>query len=70
MAESPEAIARMRILWPMMVKLLEMPHVQNGLRIEQKVVNWDDINAVERECGLPETPCPNTDVTVRRGSKP
>jgi len=57
----------MRTLWPKMVGLLLLPHIQDTLRLQQQVVNWDEINAIERECGLPETPCPDTDVTLRLG---
>jgi hypothetical protein len=64
---NPEAVARMRELWPMMVNLLTLPHVHESLRIQGQVVNWDAINDVERKCGLPETPCPDSDVTLRLG---
>jgi hypothetical protein len=69
MAQTPEAIAAMRELWPMMVRLLLQPHIQASLRVQRQVVNWDAVNEVERECGLPETPCPETDVTRRLGLK-
>jgi hypothetical protein len=69
MANTPEAIARMRELFPMIVGLLKMPHIQETLRVQGQVVNWDAINEVERECGLPETPCPESDVTLRLGLK-
>ena len=67
MPNSPESIATMRVIWPMMVELLKQPQIQYQLRIQQEVVNWDAINEVERECGLPETPCPESDVTKRLG---
>lgn len=67
MPQTPEAIARMRELWPMMVNLLKQSHIQEQLRIQSQVVNWDAVNEVERECGLPETPCPESDVTLRLG---
>ena len=51
----------------MMVRLLQQPHIQDTLRIQQHVVNWDAVNEIERECGLPETPCPQSDVTRRLG---
>jgi hypothetical protein len=46
-----------------MVHLLQQPHFQENLRIQQQVVNWDAISEVEPECGLAETPCPDSDVT-------
>jgi hypothetical protein len=63
-------VALMRELFPMMVNMLKLPHVHESLRIQGQVVNWDAINEIERECGLPETPCPETDVTMRLGLKP
>jgi len=53
----------MRETLPIMVDLLKLPHVQESLRIQKKVINWDEINEMERACGLPETPCPDSDVT-------
>jgi hypothetical protein len=65
--QTPQAIATMRQLWPMMVDLLKKPHFQQQLRIQAQVVNWDVINDVERQCGLPLTPCPDSDVTKHLG---
>ena len=62
MPQTPQAISAMRELWPMMVNLLKTPGMQQQLLIEQKVVNWDAINEVERECGLPITPCPDSPI--------
>jgi hypothetical protein len=62
MSQTPQAIAAMRELMPMMVELLKTPGMQQQLLIQQKVVNWDAINEVERECGLPVTPCPDSPV--------
>jgi|HubBroStandDraft_3_1064219.scaffolds.fasta_scaffold448759_1 hypothetical protein len=67
--QTPQAIAYMRELLPTMVKLLQAPAVHQSLRIQQQAVNWDAINAIEEECGLPLTPCPNTDVTLHLGLK-
>jgi hypothetical protein len=57
----------MRETLPTMVGLLKLPHVQDSLRLQGKVINWDAINEMERACGLPETPCPNSDVTQKLG---
>lgn len=59
----------MRQTFPIMVNLLTLPHVQESLRVQGQVVNWDEINEIERACGLPETPCPASDVTLRLGLK-
>jgi hypothetical protein len=57
----------MRETLPTIVDLLKLPHVHESLRMQQKVINWDAINEMERACGLPETPCPNSDVTLPLG---
>ena len=67
--QSSHAIASMRELLPTMVKLLSAPAVHDSLRIQGQVINWDVINDIERECGMPLTPCPDSDVTVRLGLK-
>jgi hypothetical protein len=67
MSQSPKSIAYMRQMLPAMIKLLLLPASQDSLRTQQVVFNWDEINAIERECGLPETQCPNTDVLKRLG---
>ena len=67
--QTHEAIANMRRVWPMMVKLLQQPHVQNSLLVQEKVVNWDAVNDVERQCGLPLTPCPESFTTQKLGLK-
>jgi hypothetical protein len=36
--------------------------MQQQLLIQRKVVNWDAINEVERECGLPVAPRPDSPV--------
>ena len=64
---TPEAKANMRIIFPMFVDLLRQKHVQEHLAIQRKVVDWDAINATERDCSLPESECPDSPVTVRRG---
>ena len=65
--QTPHAIASMRELWPMMVELLKTPGMQQQLRIQAKVVNWDAVNDVERECGLPVTPMPDCEVFEHGG---
>ena len=63
-------IPYMRETFPMMVDMLKLAHVHEHLRIQGKVINWDAINEIERACGLPETPCPDSAVTLRLGLKP
>ena len=63
-------IPLMRETFPVLVDMLKLPHVHEHLRIQGQVINWDAINEIERECGLPETPCPDSDVTLRLGLKP
>jgi len=58
--QTPQAIASMRQLFPLFVKFLTSPGGEQSLLIQQQVVNWDFINDIERECGLPLTPCPNS----------
>jgi hypothetical protein len=67
--QTHEAIANMRQLWPVMVKLLQQPHVQDSLVSQEQVVNWDAVNDIERQCGLPLTPCPNSLSTQKLGLK-
>jgi len=67
--QTHEAIANMRQLFPMMVKLWQQPHVQDSLLAQKQVVNWDVVNDVERQCGLPLTPCPNSIATQKLGLK-
>jgi len=67
--QTPQAIAYMRETLPMMIKLLQSRGAQESLRISGEAINWDAINAIEEECGLPLTPCPDSDVTVRLGLK-
>jgi hypothetical protein len=50
--QTHEAIANMRVLWPMMVKLLQQPHVQQSLINQGQMVNWDLVNDIER-CKAP-----------------
>ena len=52
---------------PTMIKLLQSPVTQESLRISGDAINWDAINAIEAECGLPLTPCPDSDVTLHLG---
>jgi|HubBroStandDraft_2_1064218.scaffolds.fasta_scaffold57747_3 hypothetical protein len=63
-------IPYMRETFPMMVDMLKLAHVHEHLRIQGKVINWDAINEIERACGFPETPCPDSAVTLRLGLKP
>ena len=65
--QTHEAIANMRVLLPMMVKLLQQPHVHDSLVMQEQVVNWDVVNDIERQCGLPQTPCPNSVATQKLG---
>lgn len=65
--QTHEAIANMGQIWPSMVKLLQQPHVQEQLLFQEQMVNWDAVNDMERQCGLPETPCPDSPVTKRLG---
>jgi hypothetical protein len=67
--QTHEAIANMRELFPMLVRMLQLPHIQNDLMNQGQKVNWDVINDVERQCGLPLTPCPNSIATQRCGLK-
>ncbi len=59
--------AFMRETFPPLVNLFTLPHIQDALRVQGQVVNWDAINEIERACGLPETKCPDSDVTLRLG---
>jgi hypothetical protein len=52
-----------------MLKLLQSPAVHQSLRVSEQVINWDALNEIERECGMPLTPCPESDVTQRLGLK-
>lgn len=67
--QTPRAIAAMRELLPTMVKLLTSPGTHESLRIQGQVINWDAVNEIERECGMPLTPCPDSDVTLHLGLK-
>ena len=67
--QTPRAIAAMRELLPVMTKMLTSPVVHESLRIQEQVINWDAFNAIEGECGVPLTPCPNSDVTLHLGLK-
>ena len=63
------SIALMRELLPSMMTMLTSPGVHDSLRMQGQVINWDAINEIERECGMPLTPCPNSDVTRHLGLK-
>jgi hypothetical protein len=65
--QTPHAIASMRELMPMMVELLKTPGMQQQLRIQAKVLNWDYINDAERHCGLPVIPMPESEVFEHGG---
>jgi hypothetical protein len=65
--QTHEAIANMRELFSLFVKLLQQPHIQSDLLNQEKKVNWDVVNDIERQCGLPQTPCPNSLATQRFG---
>lgn len=67
--QTHQAIDNMRELLPSLVRLLQTPFAQNGLMIEGKKINWDVINDMERQCGLPQTPCPDSVATQRLGLK-
>jgi len=67
--QTHEAIARMREIWPMMVKLLQQPHVHESLIMQGQKVNWDAVNDLERQCGLSQTPCPDSIATQKLGLK-
>ena len=67
--QTHEAIANMRVLFPMMVNLWLQPHIQRSLIIQGQVVNWDLVNDVEHQCGLPLTPCPDSPATQKLGLK-
>lgn len=67
--QTHEAIANMRQLLPMMVKLLQQRHVHDSLVVQEQVVNWDVVNDIERQCGLPLTPCPDSIATQKLGLK-
>jgi len=65
--QTHEAIANMRELLPTVVKMFQQPHVHESLILQEQKVNWDVINDMERQCGLPQTPCPNSIATQRCG---
>jgi hypothetical protein len=65
--QTHDAIASMRELLPIFVKTFQLPHIQESLLIQGQKVNWDAINDMERQCGLPQTPCPNSLATQRCG---
>ena len=67
--QTHDAIANMRTLLPMFVKLLQQPHVHDSLIMQDQKVDWDVINDMERQCGLPHTPCPDSIATQRLGLK-
>lgn len=67
--QTHRAIDDMRELLPLFVKLLQTPFAQNGLISEGKKINWDVINDMERQCGLPLTPCPDSVATQKLGLK-
>jgi hypothetical protein len=67
--QTHEAIANMRQIWPLMVKLLQQPHVHESLIMQGQKVNWDAVNDMERQCGLPQTPCPDSIATQKLGLK-
>jgi hypothetical protein len=67
--QTHEAIANMRQLLPTMVKLLQQPHVHESLIMQGQKVNWDVLNDMERQCGLPQTPCPDSIATQKLGLK-
>jgi len=68
--QPPEAVTNWRMLLPIIVEWLLNPIAEKQLLFQQKVVNWDVINDMERQCGLPETPCPDSPVLKRDGLKP
>jgi len=63
--QTPQAIATMRKFLPFMREMLLSPGVHESMRIQGTFVDWDAFNDIERACGVPLTPCPNTDVTLR-----
>jgi hypothetical protein len=65
--QTPQAIAAMRKFLPCMREMLTSPAVHEGMRIQGKFIDWDAFNEIERACGVPLTPCPDTDVTLRAG---
>lgn len=65
--QTHEAIANMRSVLPTMVKLLQQSYVHESLIMQGQKFNWDVINDMERQCGLPQTPCPNSIATQRLG---
>lgn len=65
--QTPQAIATMRQLFPMFVKFLLSPGMQQQRLTQQEVINWDVINDIERQCGLPPTPCPDHVTTQHLG---
>src|SRR5580704_9579876 len=67
--QTHEAIANMRELFPQMVQLLQQPHVHESLLMQGQKINWDMVNDIERQCGLPQTPCPDSAATQKLGLK-
>jgi hypothetical protein len=55
---TPEAKQFMRENWPMMVELLKKKDVQDQFFDAGKYIDWNGVNAVERECDLPQSECP------------
>lgn len=56
---TPESKAYMRQNWPMILELIKSKGFQDQLAIQGKAINWDAINATEREIGLPESQRPD-----------
>jgi hypothetical protein len=64
--QTPQAIAAMREFLPFMREMLTSHVVHESLRTQGKVIDWNAFNEIERACGVPLTPCPDTDVARRR----
>jgi hypothetical protein len=55
---TPEAKLFMQENWPMMLELLNRKDVQDQFFDAGKCIDWNGVNALERECGLPQSDCP------------
>ncbi len=66
---TPKTAAYMRENWPNMVKLLQNPQFHGSFLTQGIVMDWAEINEMERELGLPVTPCPSSPVFEERGKK-
>jgi hypothetical protein len=67
--QTHDAIANMREMLPMIVKMFQQPHVHESMMMQGQKLNWDMINDMERQCGLAQTPCPNSIATQKLGLK-